>query len=88
MMTEWKMNGNRSIIVAVLNVPMLKEFISKCGARFVPQPFHALISRFAGWWQGRTTGFYCTCYLPPKNLKSWGQPWLMSLRLNDCFFLH
>ena len=51
------MDGNRSIIVAVLNVPMLKELTSKCGARFAPQPFHALISRLAGWWQACTTGF-------------------------------
>ena len=57
------------------NVPMLKDLISKCGTRVAPRPFHALISRLAGWCQARTAGFYCTCYLPPKNLKSWGQPW-------------
>ena len=57
MMTVWKMNGNRSIIVAVLNVPMLKDLILKCGSPVAPRPFHALISRLAGWWLACTAGF-------------------------------
>ena len=80
MMTVWKMNGNRSIIVAVLNVPMLKDLILKCGSPVAPRPFHALISRLAGWLQARTAAFYYTCYLSPKNLKFWGQPCPDSLK--------